>query len=172
MEEEWRDVVGYEGLYKVSNLGRVKRLAGSCRCVKDRILVQQQNHRGYMHCDLSINNKIKTWSVHKIVALAFVYNDNPTEKTEVNHLNEIITDNRAENLSWVTRAENCNYGTRNLRIAKKKSKPVNQFTLDGQLVRTWKSAKETETSGFVQCSVTNCCKGKRKSHKGFVWRYA
>ena len=114
MEEIWEDIVGYEGLYQVSNLGRVKsldRIDASGHRRKGKILKPKINHGGYVQINLYNNSIRKTVSVHRIVAIAFIPNDDIENKTEVNHLNEVKTDNRVENLQWCSPKENVNHGT-------------------------------------------------------------
>lgn len=81
------------------------------------------------------------------------------------------SDNRAENLEWTTQSRNINYGTRNMRVARKLSKPVLQYTLDGQFVKRWVSAKEAGRNGFLQSMVSKCCRGERGKHHGYLWRF-
>ena len=171
--EEWRDVVGYEGLYQVSNQGRVKSLERkNClgRTVKERILKSRTNRYGYMEVNLCADGKRKMLKVHRLVCQAF--HDNPDNKPEVNHVNEDKTDNRACTLEWSTRRENNNHGTRNTRTAKALSKPVGQYTLDGELVKIWPSTAEVERqTGFSQGHICKAANGKFKQVYGFIWKY-
>ena len=96
--ENWKDVAGYEGRYQVSNCGRVKNIRTG------RVLRPAKNSRGYLRVLLCKDNEKKNRSVHRLVALAFVPSER--EGLEVNHKNGVKTDNRAENLEWVTRSEN------------------------------------------------------------------
>jgi len=107
-EEIWKDIPNYEGLYQVSNLGRIKSLkrkvrskGGSFKIVKERFLRSWMN-RGYSQVDLSKNNKTKAFSVHRIVMIAFI----GESELDVNHKNGIKTDNRLENLEYCTKSEN------------------------------------------------------------------
>ena len=113
MIEEWKDIKGYEGLYQVSNLGRVKSL----KFGKERILKTGVDRYGYISVNLYKNNKRKLCKVHRLVAEAFI--PNLENKPEVNHLDEDKTNNMVSNLEWCTRNENVNNGTRNKRISKK-----------------------------------------------------
>lgn len=123
MIEKWKDIKGYEGLYQVSNLGNVKRLQHEdfrCRqgyrIMKERPLTPFLNHNGYLLVRLQKNNIPKTWRVHRLVALAFL--ENPFNYTDVNHKDEVKTNNSVDNLEWCTRKYNNNYGTKRERIRK------------------------------------------------------
>lgn len=98
--EELKDIVGYEGMYQVSNLGRVKSL----KFGKNLILKSGFSAKGYLLLKLSKNNTSKTFRVHRLVAAAFI--KNPHKKSDINHINGIKDDNRVENLEWNTRSEN------------------------------------------------------------------
>ena len=107
--EIWRDVTGYEGLYHVSNLGRVKSLHNN----KEYILKPRRGKKGKGYFDVSLckNGKHKTFRLNRLVALAFV--DNPENKPEVDHIDTNKTNNRANNLRWVTSAENIAHSIEN-----------------------------------------------------------
>ena len=123
MKEIWKDIEGYEGLYQVSNLGRVKSLTkmvgrGKRYKVCERIVSLQKAPNGYMRLHLDKDGERKYFSVHRLVAQAFV--ENPNNLPHVNHKNETKTDNAVSNLEWCTPKYNSNYGTRNTRISKSK----------------------------------------------------
>ena len=172
-EEVWRDVKGYEGLYQVSNMGRVKSLGRKDRfgrVIKERILEPAVTHNGYLRVGLHVDGKRKMLRVHRLVCEAF--HENPDNKSEVNHVNEDKTDNRACNLEWSTRTENCNHGSRNERVAKVLSKPIGQFSLDGKLIKVWQSACEARRqTGFDEGYVGAVARGKFKQAYGFIWKY-
>ena len=176
-KEIWRDIDGYEGLYEVSDQGRVKSLEkkvkhwrGGERIQKERILKPATAYNGYLLVPLYAGGKRKMFFVHRLVCQAF--HENPENKLEVNHINEIKTDNRAVNLEWSTRRENVNYGSRNERAAKTKSKPVGQWTKEGELVKIWPSTIEVQKqTGFSQGSISKVANGKRKQAYGFIWKY-
>ena len=172
-EEVWRDVKGYEGLYQVSDQGRAKSLERKDRfgrTVKERILKPAVTQDGYLKVTLWAGGKPKTLRVHRLVCEAFY--DNPDNKSDVNHINEDKTDNRACNLEWCTRRENNNHGTHNERSGKTRSKPVAQCTKDGELVKTWPSLTEIgKQKGFSQGSISEVANGKRKQAYGFIWKY-
>lgn len=113
--EEWKDIEGYEGLYQVSNLGRVKSLWFD----KEKILKAYKNRYGYLCIGLCKYGKKKTYKIHRLVASAFIENSN--NYPEVNHKDEVKTNNNVNNLEWCTREYNHNFGTRNQRVAEKNS---------------------------------------------------
>lgn len=175
MEEEWRDIKGYEGLYEVSNMGRVKSLNYG-RTGKSKILRPNETRLGYLRICLCKYGKHKIYWVHRLVLMTF--NPNPDMKSlEVNHIDEDKTNNRLENLEWVTRKENINHGTRNDRVAEKmtngkNSIPVVQLSLEGKFIKAYKSAMDAEREGsFHNSNIIACCKGRYKTHGGFRWCY-
>ena len=176
-KEIWRDIEGYEGLYRVSDQGRVKSLErkipiwhGGERIQKERILKPVVRHDGYMEVNLCAGGKTKTLKVHRLVCQAF--HDNQYNKSDVNHINEDKADNRACNLEWCTRKENINHGSHNERSGKTRSKPVGQYTLDGELVKIWQSTNEVERqAGFSRSNISQAANGNRKTAYGFRWKY-
>lgn len=188
-KEYWRPVLGYEGLYEVSNLGRVKSFDtyrkgknGSIRICKGKILKLCTDKYGYLLVNLYKNGKLKTFKVHKLVAEAFLEIPEElkhlkgTRYLQVNHKDEDKTNNNVNNLEFCSAKYNTNFGTRNKRISDKNtngkcSKKVYQYTLDGQFVREWESTAECGRNGFNQGHVTSCCRGKLKKYKDFIWKY-
>lgn len=171
--EVWEDVKGYEGLYKVSSMGRVKSLERiDCRghLVKERILKLKKGRIGYFYVTLCKDGKQKNYFIHRLVAEAFL---KPIPKKNfVNHLDEVKTSNHYSNLEYCTHKENCNYGTRNKRVAKAKSKPIQGVDpKSGKIVVEFPSTKEAGKNGYVQGNVSACCRGELKSHHGLIWRY-
>ena len=167
IKEIWKPVPGYEGLYWVSDLGRVKSLKHG----KERILRPAKNSRGYLQVVLCKDGKVKRLYVHRLVWIAF--NGPIPEGYEVNHISEDKTDCRLANLNLMTHKENNNWGTRNRRAAKALSKMVEQHTLDGNHICTWFSTIGIQRElGYSQSYISACCLGKRKTAYGFVWKYA
>lgn len=161
-QEQWKPIKDYENLYEVSNLGRVKSLHKGT----ERIL-NAGKCSGYFFVNLYKDGKKKTHLVHRLVAQSFL--DNPHSLPCINHKDENPLNNRVENLEWCDVKYNNNYGTRIKRI----SKAVLQFTLDGQLVKEWKSTQEAERNGFDSGNICRCCnnKNKFKTHRGYKWVY-
>ena len=178
----------YEGLYKVSNLGRILSL-NYHREGRAELMTPGERKDGYFQVCLRKNGESKTCLVHRLVAQTFL--PNPENKPCINHkiqgkkgksMNMVIfnedgtIDKERTTIEWATYEENNNYETRNERIAKahtngKKSKKVLQFTLDGDLIREYPSIMECERNGFNRSSVCLCCQGKHKTHKGFRFMY-
>ena len=111
MIEEWRPIEGYEGLYEVSNLGRVRSLDRFYyRLHKGKVLSPTKDRYGYLTVTLNCNGKSKTIKIHRLVAQAFL--PNPDNLPQVNHKDEDKTNNNVDNLEWCTAKYNVNFGTR------------------------------------------------------------
>ena len=176
-KEIWRDIKGYEGLYQVSDQGRVKSLerkvrhwSGGERIQKERILKPKIDRDGYLQLNLYAGGKRKWLLVHRIVCEAF--HKNHDNKPQVNHINENKTDNRACNLEWCTCKENINHGSRTERVAKALEKPIGQYKLDGQLIKVWPSTAIVERqTGFSRGSIWGVANGRHKQAYGYIWKY-
>ena len=182
--EEWRTAVYdgevYEGLYKVSNLGRILSLDYK-GTGKSKLMNPVERKNGYSQVGLSKNGDYKMCKVHRLVAFTFL--ENPENLPQVNHKDEDKTNNfvflnedgtvnkEKSNLEWKSPKDNCNHGTRNERIAKALSKRVIQLSLSGDFIKEWESTMECGRNGFSQRNVAACCRGERKTHKGFRWMY-
>ena len=167
MAENWKDIDGYEGLYKISDLGNVYS------CVTDTLLKIQSNGKGYKQIGLVKNKKQKTFRLSVLVAKAFV--PNPQNKPQVNHIDEDKSNNAAVNLEWCTPKENSNHGTRTRRVAEANMKAV--ICITTKTVYTSVTEAEAKT-GAGHSHISACCLGKRK-HAGktldgtkLAWEYA
>lgn len=171
MEEIWKDIAGYENLYMVSNLGRVKSLARWHRRT-DTILKPHNVNGNYKHVRLADNNRNYIgYSIHRLVAIAFILN--PDNLPCVNHKDENPANNKADNLEWCTYKYNVNYGTRTIRAALAESVPIIQFSLDGNFIKEWTSITVARRSfGKVHGSgIQQCCDGTCRMTYGYVWRW-
>lgn len=127
---------------------------------------QSKSSKGYL--EFKFNRQ--PMSSHRFIAMCFI--PNPNNLPQVNHKNEIKTDNHVENLEWCDCIYNINYGTRNERMAISLSKPVLQFTQDGGFVAEYQSTIEAmQQTGCFQSAISKCCRGKRKTTGGFIWKF-
>ena len=188
--ENWKDIPDWEGLYQVSNLGRVRSLdrfvevnvfgKRKGKQIKKGKVLNLVLHNGagkhpeYMVC-LAKNGKCKNMYVHRLVAMAFI--PNPNGLPEVNHKDENSLNNVVSNLEWCDRTYNYYYGTRVERVIKsnrksRQCKPVIQYTVQGEYIREWPSVHEIERElGFSQGSISYCCKFNGNQSHGYKWRY-
>ena len=165
MEEIWKDVKGYEGLYQVSNLGRVKRVE------TDRILKPLKHTKGYYRVDLSKNGSQSKKFIHRLVAQVFI--PNPDNKSQVNHIDENKTNNLVSNLEWMTAKENLNHGTRTDRMAKTKSISIIATNLTTGESQEFKSTKEcVRQLDLNSGNITSVLKDRRKQTGGYTFEYA
>lgn len=176
--EEWLSIEGYEGLYEVSNLGRVKSLRDNKGNYREKILSQCDNGNGYLMVVLCKYGKMQTCKVHRLVANAFI--PNPNNFPTVNHKDEDKTNNCVDNLEWMNMKQQVNHGTAQQRrtaktdwkaIAEKNSKRVYQYDKNHNLIKIWESTMEVGRNGFNQGHVAACCRGELKTHRGYIWSY-
>lgn len=162
----WKSIPGYEGIYEISTAGEVRGKNGP-----RKILLTWD---GYAYVKLCNRGKEKKHKVHRLVALAFI--QNPNNLGEINHKNEIKTDNRVENLEWCDRVYNNNFGERNRKAGEKiriaNSKRVLRFDKNGNYIDSFDSVKTAANALKISPSgISFCAIGKRKSAGGFVWKY-
>lgn len=168
MEEIWKDNEGYEGMYQVSNMGRVRSL-------RRNIILRQGISRGYYILILSKNGKRLTNKVHRLVANAFI--SNPNNYPIVNHKDENKTNNCVNNLEWCDSKYNINYGTGNKKRGLtntngKLSKPVCQYSKDGCFIKEWKSIMDVQRmTGYSGGNISKCCRNIIKTAYGYIWRF-
>lgn len=185
MEEIWKDIEGYEGLYKVSNLGNVLSLNFGARnrilSGIQRTLKGARSSSGYYHVQLYKNGTVSTKLIHILVASAFI--PNPNNKLEVNHKDGNKANNAASNLEWATRKENLEhaYNTGLKRRGPRRgflgrlnplSKPVYQFDKNNVLIKKWDSSYDAyKGTGYKQDCIRSCAGGYMKTYKGYIWKY-
>ena len=173
LNEIWKPIKGYEGLYEVSNLGRVK----SIRFGKEKIMSSKAKGNKYLKIMLCKNKTYKRFYIHRLVAQAFLEIPEElrhlegTRYLQVNHKDENPQNNIVTNLEWCDAKYNNNYGTARQRMAEKQSKPVLQYTLDGEFVKEWKSMRECGRNNFSVKCIKLCCNNIQKYHKGYIWKY-
>lgn len=186
--EIWKDIRGYEGLYQVSNTGRIRSLdryikhssGNGLQIMRGRV-IKLKLHNGYYFIGLHKDGKCITRNVHRLVAEAFICN--PENKPCIDHINTIKTDNRVENLRWCTQLENINNPAT---IKKMKinhhlknqfgklhpySKPVLQFSLTDKFIKKWDCGADIERElGYKNGYISNCCNGKKEKAYNFKWK--
>lgn len=182
MQEIWKDIKNYEGLYKISNFGNVKSLPRKRTIKNERLLNYTINNKGYKVITLCKNSKPKMFLIHRLVAMAFIPNLN--NKPFVNHKDSNPLNNCASNLEWCTQKENLKYSwdygnnykyrknieeNTKIRIERYKnniercSKKVFQYTLSGKYLMEYNSITEASQKNNINLKhISNCCNGKRK----------
>lgn len=166
MQEKWKKIKDYEGLYEISNLGRIKRIYKNG---KTRILKPSFNEWGYFQINLSKNNKTKNFKIHRLVACAFL--DNKNNNLQVNHIDGNKQNNKINNLEFCSAKENIQHAIKIGLRNKTNTKKVNQYDLHNNLITTWSSLKKAQ----INCNISHivdCCKGKRKTAGDYKWSYA
>lgn len=167
--EIWKDVAGYEGLYQVSNFGRVKSLNYNHK-KETRIMKDASNLLGYHFVNLCKAGTKKIAYIHRLVALAFI--PNPYNLPIINHKDCNPGNNTASNLEWCTYLYNNNYDKHRERISLAKYKPVLQYDREGNFVQEYPSAKSlNELYGYNANNISAVCRGKRQTAHNYVWRY-
>lgn len=196
-EKIWKPIIGFEGLYEVSNIGEIRSLNKTVKCrnrfnkntsiriIKGRILKQVDTGHGYLQVCLRKNNKNYSLYVHRLVAEVFI--QNPKNMPFINHIDENKSNNKVSNLEWCTAQYNCNYGTRTERILKNRKSPdfnlsnnpkakrVEMYSLDNIYQMTFNSIKEAfiylNLKNAVQSNVSNVCNGKLKTAYKHIWKW-
>lgn len=170
MQEIWKDIKGYEGLYQVSNFGNVKSL----KC--DIILKPNLTRKGYLITSLCKNKIRKAYSIHRLVAKSFI--PNIENKPQVNHIDGNKQNNKVTNLEWVTNSENMKHAfLTNLRNASgcknPNSKKINQYDLSNNFIKQWSTISDIVNSQKIDWhKIRKCCRFEIESANGYIWRYA
>lgn len=159
---EWRDIEGYEGIYKISEYGDIMSFKNG----KKKILKPNKNNKGYLLINLCKNGEVNRYLVHRLVAIAFCENTNCYNV--VNHMDENPLNNHYSNLEWCTQQYNLNYGTRNERAAESKKIKVKCIELNMIFDSVTEAAKYIYGN---KSHIAQCCKGNRKTHRGYHWEY-
>ena len=173
--EVWKDVVGYEGIYKVSNKGNVRSvewIGARGRKCGGRTLKPSYDKDGYFKVVLCKNGMMYHKRLHRLVAEAFI--PNPNGLPQVNHIDEVKDNNNVENLEWCTSECNNNHGTRNERRVKAQSKKVKAINIKTGEVITFSSTAEAGRKGYSQGNVSSACMGVYyggNTYKGHKWYY-
>lgn len=176
--EAWKDVIGYEGIYQVSNTGKVKRIGAyknqhGREWISNRILKPATKSNGYMFVGLSKDNKVSSKHIHRLVAEAFI--PNPFNKPTVNHKDGNKSNNTVENLEWVTYLENNMHSIKVLKRDSKNSsdsRPVLQFDKEGNFIKEYPSMREAQRQTGIDAIDKVCNHIKyRKTAGGFRWEY-
>lgn len=177
MKEIWKDIKDYEGLYQVSNFGRVKSLRryvarGTNKYWVNEKILKPRYTKGHYYTSLHKNKKSKNYYIHRLVAEAFI--PNPDNLPCINHKDENTANNNVNNLEWCTHKYNANYGTRNKRLSDmftndpKRSKPI-QCIETGTI---YPSAKEAERqTGIFATKIIQVCKKRHQTTGGYHWKY-
>ena len=184
-EEVWKDVVGYEGVYQVSNFGRVKRIGKyrnqTTEWESNKILKPGKKNNGYLFCQLSMNNETTPKMVHRLVAEAFI--PNVDNKATVNHIDGNKENNRVENLEWATYRENSMHSLHVLQDHHEGdrrngglSKKVMQYDLDGNFIKEYPSYREAKRQTGIEAIDVVCRGARQKGRKqitagGYLWKY-
>lgn len=183
--EIWRDVVGYEGTYQVSNMSRVRSIDRIAPCrkkgyttitKKGRILNLSTNRLGYKEAHLYNyqEQKERIISVHRLVAFAFIPNPDREHLREINHIDENKANNRVDNLEWCDRAYNTRYGSSRIRATTNNPniRRVAQYSKSGELIAKYETiADASRATGLDNSSISKACRGKLKTNGGYIWRY-
>ena len=182
--EIWKPIKDFEGLYEVSNYGRVKALEKEIEFKTknqfcefstkyktfEKILKPIKHSNGYYVISLSYLGVKKIKAIHRLVAEAFI--ENPLNKPQVNHKDGNKGNNNADNLEWVTQSENTRHAY-TTGLLRHYTTPISQFDLNGNFIKQWASIKEAaQTLNIVESGIAKCCCGKRKKSGGYMWGYA
>lgn len=166
MKEIWKDIDGYEGLYQVSNLGRVKSLPRNGTVKTEKIMRLTRTPKGYLNVCLTKSKHQNPQRVHRLVAKAFI--PNPYALPQVNHKDEDKTNNKVSNLEWCDNRYNCTYNGREKKVATKLCRKVRCIETGIVYDSILQASADT---GIVKSNIIHVCQGKYKQIKGFHFKY-
>ena len=170
MKEIWKSIKDYEGLYEISNLGRVRSLPRKGTYKDIHILKLGKNHKGYLQVKLSKDSVLKCKSIHRLVAETFI--ENKDNLPCINHKNEIKTDNNVNNLEWCSISYNNNYGERQKRVSKTQGKKVIGTNEIETLIFNSANEAEIYLKNRKGSNISQCANGKLRTAYGYKWRWA
>ena len=176
--EEWKDIIGYEGIYKISNLGRVERQEfkqvlpnGAIGIIKKHYIKSHIGTNGYCYVGLCKNNKVKRMSIHRLVAEAFIPNDD--NLPEVNHKDQDRQNNNIDNLEWCDRLYNVRYGTGVEKMGISHGIPIERYTIDGKYIDTWYSERHYLKANNIkgQSMILKVCRRIKPYYTAYGYRW-
>lgn len=181
MEEIWKDIENYEGLYQISNLGNVKSLEKELKIksknqykqfdmkllFKGKMLKPSLKSSGYYYVCLTRDKKTKYYAIHRLVAQTFL--DNPNNYNYINHKDENKLNNCVDNLEWCSAKYNCNYGDRTNKIIQKLNVKILQYDLNGNFIKEWASIKDATETLKIR-NISQVVNNKRNKAGGFIWK--
>ena len=156
-----KNVVGYEGIYGITSCGKVWSYRN------EKFLTPLVGKDGYLFVHLYKDGKMKNYKIHRLVAEAYI--PNSENLPQINHKDENKTNNCLQNLEWCDASYNINYGTRNKKVSNSLKKPILQYTLDGEFVKEWPSARDVGKE--VRVNIGYCLRGRNKTAYGYKWVY-
>lgn len=190
MEEIWKDIKGYEGLYQISNLGNVKKIKNKKYNINKKEVEEKEINKyisigkhklGYKNVKLTDKNGIrKNLFLHRIIAEAFI--ENPNNFNIINHKDGDKSNNDINNLEWTSQKDNVNHAWKNGLCenvrkvcainGRKKSKKIIQKNKNGEVIKVWNSTMDIERElGILHNNITSCCKHYNRTAGGFIWEY-
>jgi hypothetical protein len=189
MEEVWKDIEGYEGLYQASTHGRIRSVNriiyttdNKIREQPGKILSPGKNNRGYYNVVLYKNKKAKTIFIHRLIATTFI--ENTYNKVWINHIDGVKANNKISNLEFSTISENIKHAFKNGLNKPNRamvgrfgrlspvSRSIHQFSISGEYIASYESITEAMIiNGFKGHGISDSAKGKKKTSNGYIWKY-
>lgn len=177
-KELWCDIKDFEGLYEVSNYGRVRSYDkvvnaanNSTRIIKGKIMSLTNSEGGYLKVGLTKNKKVYNKCIHRLVGLHFI--ENPNNYLELNHIDKNKTNNYYYNLEWCTRKQNNDHSQITQKLNSSKKVKVGQYNKNNELLKIWEGMREAacELGYKNHTGISKCCRGLSKTYKSYIWKY-